>query len=284
MGCTNLKPLVKLSKLKTLRISFLHSQHRTESKIMIKLRDFLRLPEPKHIEKAISLRPIKKLVNLEELVLRATKIKNIEVVSGLKNLRELEISGMDKDIPLSILSEITSIKTLKIEGKNISNLASLKSLSNLESLYIISKSIYDANIFADFTNLKSLSLYDLNIKDISPLIKLTNLESLSLNNLPIEDLTLLNKFENLKSLTLTHIKISDISPIDELQNLNTLVLGGLDVKDIKPLISLKNLRQLDLWRQSISEDQIVELKNALPNLEIILKPVDIKIDWETAFD
>lgn len=272
-----LKPLEKLSKLKILRIYFVGSSNEP-SKIMKKLRSLLRLPEQKSTEKIISLSPLKKLVNLEKLIIRKMNINNIKVLSGLKNLKELEITGIDIS-DITPLSGLTSLKVLKIEGnRHITDFDPLKKLVNLEALYITSVPISDANFFTDFTNLKSLTLYNKYIKDISPLHKLPNLRTLSLRQLPIRDPSQFTKFTNLESLSLESMQISDISPLVELQNLRTLALVDLKVNDISPLADLKNLKHLNFWQQSMDNEQISELKKALPNLEIILQPVHKEMD------
>jgi Leucine-rich repeat (LRR) protein len=72
----------------------------------------------------------------------------------------------------------------------------------------------------------------------------------------------------LKTLWLDENQISDIFPIKNLVNLKNLRLWKNQITDISPLRNLVNLEILYLNLNPISQQQIRELKKALPKCNI----------------
>ena len=62
----------------------------------------------------------------------------------------------------------------------------------------------------------------------------------------------------------------DLSPLAELENLETLHLTNAEVNDLSPLAEVKNLKALHLRKTQVSDEQVQELRQALPNCEIQL--------------
>lgn len=82
------------------------------------------------------------------------------------------------------------------------------------------------------------------------------------------DIYFLGNFVNLQYLRLYDSNISDISPLENLVNLEKLDLSSNQVSDISPLKNLVNLKELNLHNNPISQQQIRELKEFLPNCKI----------------
>ena len=136
-------------------------------------------------------------------------------------------------------------------------------------------------------NLEGLSLGDTEVSDLSPLAEVKSLESLRLRIPPqvsdlspwdrgrdryraqVSDLSPLAELKSLRTLDLRMTYVRDLSPLAELKNLKTLDLGKTRVSDLSPLTELKNLKTLVLLGKQVSDEQVQELKQALPNLEII---------------
>ncbi len=81
------------------------------------------------------------------------------------------------------------------------------------------------------------------------------------------DLSPLAELMNLERLYIRNTQLSDLSPLAELQNLELLDLNGTLVSDLSPLAELKNLGSLDC-NTKVSEEQVEELRLALPNCDI----------------
>lgn len=84
---------------------------------------------------ALDLSPLKKLNNLEVLVIFTT-VKNFKPLESLANLQELWLSS-SRDNKLDHLKNLTKLKTLIIFKKQVSDLEPLKGLKNLQRLFIV---------------------------------------------------------------------------------------------------------------------------------------------------
>ncbi len=59
--------------------------------------------------------------------------------------------------------------------------------------------------------------------------------------------------------------VSDLSPLLELNNLERLSFKNTRVGDLSTLMELKSLRKLWLYNPQMSDEQVQELRQALPN-------------------
>ena len=165
------------------------------------------------------------------------------------NLSELGLS--DSDItPLEYMKNLT---TLWLSWNNISDISVLKGLTDLTTLVMTGIGLGD-NINADTPPL-----------DIIVLENLTNLKELYLEYNKISDISALKNLTNLTKLSLHHNNITDISALKNLINLEELTISGNQVTNVEILKNFKNLTRLDIFGNQISDNQIEELKNALPN-------------------
>ena len=62
--------------------------------------------------------------------------------------------------------------------------------------------------------------------------------------------------------------MTDLSALENLTNLTVLDLEGCNIRDITPLLDLKNLRTLYAAGCGLSQQEIDELGDALPNCTI----------------
>ena len=70
------------------------------------------------------------------------------------------------------------------------------------------------------------------------------------------------------ALTLNGVQVNDLSPLAELKNLKGFYLCNTQVSDLSPLADLKNLEMLLLENIPVSDEQVQELRQALPNCTI----------------
>lgn len=84
----------------------------------------------------------------------------------------------------------------------------------------------------------------------------------------IFDLSIFKNLIQLKEINFYGNQIINISPLEKLVNLKWLYLGRNQITDISPLKNLANLEKLNLSNNPISEQQIKELQEALPNCKI----------------
>ena len=63
-------------------------------------------------------------------------------------------------------------------------------------------------------------------------------------------------------------QVSDLSPLAELKSLRFIDLRNTQVSNLSPLVELKSLELLWLRNTPVSEEQVQELRQALPNCTI----------------
>jgi Leucine-rich repeat (LRR) protein len=85
----------------------------------------------------------------------------------------------------------------------------------------------------------------------------------------VSDLTSIKALINLQWLSIIGTAVSDLTPIKELNKLQVLYFSGTKVSDLTPIKELKGLKMLELSGKAVSNEQVAELKKALPKLRII---------------
>ena len=232
-------------------------------------------------------------IGLDTLYLQHNGISDISALSGLTNLRTLNLGGYSNRISdISALSGLTNLERLVVGSPNISDISALSGLTSLKELRLLHTNISDISALSGLTSLKELNLgSNTNLSDISALSGLTSLEWLWIWDCPSLDISTLSglTITNLRRLDLFRNNLSDISALSGLTNLRRLyivmknrvsdisALAGLtrltnldlsynNISDISALSGLTNLRRLDLSRNNISD---ISALSGLTNLEYL---------------
>ena len=74
--------------------------------------------------------------------------------------------------------------------------------------------------------------------------------------------------EYLGELNLEGTAVSDLTPLAGMEYLEELNLNGTEVSDLTPLAGMERLERLFLEGTKVTEEQIEQLKLALPNCKI----------------
>ena len=197
-------------------------------------------------------------------------------ISELKNLRELSIdAGSDNSTlkNLSLLSSLTNLEELTLGGPSLQDLSPLANMDRLDKLVLTGDSITDITPLKSLKQLTQLSLYANNLRDISSLSSLNNLSHLVIKSRAMLNLEALSSLTNLEGLEISQCSVNDIKPIGNLTNLISLELMGMELQDISPLSKLKKLENLNLYDNNISYiEPLKELKN-LKELYIHWNPI-----------
>ena len=200
------------------------------------------------------LQALREMTNLEVLDLRGNEMSDLSPLSGLTNLKELNLSGDiegNEDIrDLSPLSGLTSLKSLHLPAEQIEDLSPLSGLTQLENLALIGGDegwIEDLTPLSGLVNLRELFLEISSISDLSPLAGMKELESLRVRGESyISDLSPLSGMVKMRELELPAPQFRealDISPLSNMTQLESLRMG-CNVQDLGPLENLHSLRIL----------------------------------------
>ncbi len=122
--------------------------------------------------------PLSGLTNLKELDLSSNSISDITPLSGLTRLAGLDLAyNSISDSDISSLSGLTRLTWLELSDNRISNITPLSGLTGLTNLYLRFNNISDISSLSSLTNLTVLWLRQNNISNIAPLVANTGLGS-----------------------------------------------------------------------------------------------------------
>ncbi len=165
-------------------------------------------------------------------------------------------------------ADFQKITKLTLSDRSISDISMLAKMTNLQELTLAGVQINDIYSLAKLPNLQTLYLNIAWINDISAIANFTQLQSLGISSTRRFDLRLFSNLSNLKSLVIVSDRIIDVRSLANLTNLQSLDLRCSQINHITSLAKLANLRELIVNSTSVINDQLNDLKKALPNLTV----------------
>ena len=144
-----------------------------------------------------------------------------------------------------------------------------------ESLDLSARQISDLAPLTGLAGLKKLRLELNQVTNLTHLMAFTQLEELRASYNEIDNLVPLSHLPSLRRLGLGGNKITDLTPIGGLVNLEKLWLQENQITDLTPLHGLKALETVFLnGNPDLSEDNIQQLHESLPECQIVSDPAD----------
>ena len=169
------------------------------------------------------------------------------------NLRAAVAEALGKSTNAPITAEeMKGLRELRVEHRDIHDLAGIQFATNLNRLEIVENQISDLSPLAGLIELRSLNLSANPVSNLSPLKDLINLTRLVMYGIPASDLSPLAELTGLKNLYFLANDVSDISSLAGLVNLEHLRFEG-NVSDISPLAGLIGLKSIFTWGNPISD-------------------------------
>ena len=232
------------------------------------------------------LAPLAGLTALRKLGLSHTQITG----AGLKHLRGLALEKLHlssspiNDQGLAHLSAIVSLRDLALAYTDVtdSGLAHLESLGALRRLDLAGTDIGDKGLpqLGRMTGLTALLLNYTRITDAAMphLEALEHLQELALIRTRITDksMPIVGRFTELVDLNLDYTDVGDkgLEALGGLTNLQRLSLDSTNVTDAsaKRLKEFRQLRKLNLYHTFITEKGHQQVREAVPECEIIFDP------------
>ena len=245
------------------------------------------------------LRPLIGLPALQHLDVSRNSVTDTSAVGSIPSLLTLDLS----DNPVSDFSglkKLEKLQTLHLENTGVGDeaLPYLYGLSRLGRIFLernegISAEAMDELMARlpdcrisygtlvytvrlggeDFrTDVTSLCIEGTELSELFGLEQFENLETVQLGRNWIENLSAFQNAycrEKIRSLDLSFNRIQDISPLSALTSLETLDLRSNQISSLRPLLQMTQLKKLDLRGNPLTEDQVEELRRALPDCEIL---------------
>jgi Leucine-rich repeat (LRR) protein len=213
------------------------------------------------------IQPLKELKKLQTLYLHHTTVSDLGPLTGITTLEALDL-GSTQISDIDILSGLTNLQKLSLADTKVNDIGALAGLTNLQELVLSDTQIGDIRVLSGLTNLRILYLSRTQIGNVNVLSGLTSLQFLNLSGTRVSDIGALSGLTNLQELYLRDTQVSDVGCLASLTKLQRLGLSRTKVNDIGGLSRLTRLQWLDLTYTSVSDEQLNELKKALPDLVI----------------
>ncbi|CAL6063508.1 leucine-rich_repeat domain-containing protein [Hexamita inflata] len=181
--------------------------------------------------------------SLTKLYMQRCGLKNIEQISSLVNLHQLDLSA-NKGLDLNPLIKLKSLTELCMKGCGLKNIDQIGSLTNLQVLDISLNTLVNIKSISRLVNLKELNIMQNENIDISPLKELQGLVKLDLRYCKLKQLSALRPLINLQILDISFNSNINITTLQYLKNLTHLYIkccGLVSVCVLRPLVKLEEL-------------------------------------------
>ncbi|CAL6090139.1 leucine-rich_repeat protein [Hexamita inflata] len=185
----------------------------------------------------MDIEPLKQMSQLQTLSLCNNNLRNIQFLSGLIDLKHLNLSYND-NIDIFHLQYLVNLTNLQIQSCNIRDISSLRILVNLEVLDCSSNNITDIYHLQNLVNITNLKLNFNRIRDISILKQLKSLKILHLSGNNRINITPIQYLTQLTNLKLSECNLYEISALRPLINLEYLEIGGNQIFYFYPIKDL----------------------------------------------
>ncbi len=211
---------------------------------------------------------------LQELNLSTNNLNTLpESIINLKSLQILNLSLANSEtfspsLDLAVINTLFSLKELKLDMNNLSEISGFQDLTNLEFLSLQGNSITEIKGLGTLVNLKELNLAENRINKIDNLESLNQLEILDLSVNEIKEIKGLENLVKLKTISLNSNQITEIKNLECLTNLESLLLNENQISVIDNLDVLENLISLSLNRNNISVIENLEKLTSLKQLDL----------------
>ena len=217
------------------------------------------------------------LTDLNELYLAFNPISDLSGLRPLVNLRKLglENTGLTDD-NLKYLESMNGLDILliydnpELTGEAVDDLkAKLRGCTVQHSDLIYFIDICGEKVKEDTTELQ---LFGRGITDISSIPLLKKLEKLDLGANEIENIYPFQYMSApLKELRIANNNISDGTALMYLNSLELLDISGNRLSSVSPIKLISSLKWVKLTGNPLTNEQVAELRDALPNCEVIFE-------------
>ncbi len=205
------------------------------------------------------------------------EITEIDLPEDVKDLSDLRMfDGLlsltihnSNNLDLSILSELTTLKTLVLSGCTISPavMECICTLPDLEHLELAGCAVSNINPMVGLMKLQYLDLTNNSVSDLTALSALAELKDLYLTNNPVKSITYLNNCLKLERLHIENCGVSKLSSIAGNPSIQELYCSGNEIDDISVLSDCSALSVIDITDNNVEDISVLA---DLPELTVFI--------------
>ncbi|CAL6052523.1 leucine-rich_repeat domain-containing protein [Hexamita inflata] len=170
-------------------------------------------------------------------------LKNIDLISSLVILKDLDLSG-NTDLDLSPLCKLQSLTKLSMNNCGLKHIDKINQFTTLETLNIAENQLQNIDSIRLLINLKELNISENEILDITPLKDLVSIIKLNLSVCGLTSLSALKPLINLQDLDLqgnSNINITELQQLKNLTHLQLMFCNLVSIYVLRPLVNLEEL-------------------------------------------
>ena len=216
--------------------------------------------------------------NLDSLTrlkhLKLGEVRDLSFASALTSLESLEVDARNLT-DFSPLADLSALRRLKLRGTKTTSLEAIRFLGDRLTHLTVEHAqspLYDINTIQDFTELEVLELRTLGLIDISPLRRSTA---------PLKKI----RFDNICCRSRSRFNSNQVSYIEPLANfpfMEHIDLTDNQVHDLSPLSDLSHLRHLRITQNVVHDFTAISRLSTLDTLAIRGNPLS-SISFLAAF-
>ncbi|MDE7290116.1 MAG: hypothetical protein K2N71_11550 [Oscillospiraceae bacterium] len=220
--------------------------------------------------------PLAKLKSLEEFTFTGKNGRNFESIGRIKTLKSLTLSELrsgweDEKIDLSGLASCTSIEYLDISSVDYSIFSAIPNMKKLKKIRFGEYSSPDGlDELAGLNSLEELIFEDHSTVDLKGASKLKKLKRITIIKSDIKNASEINGCPSLKYLSIEGGKY-DVFDVEDIENNTRLEVFNLQIWNLmhyKSFKTMTSLKKLNIVSRSLNDEQIKDLKEAMPNCRI----------------
>jgi len=213
--------------------------------------------------------------NLNVLDISNNAIRNIDPLTGLQKLQEINIAHNALN-DLTALSTLPTVTALDVSYNNLTTLSPIGSFTGLKKLVAGNNSITDLTGFQKLTALTELDLSNNTIANISVLSVCVALEKLVISGNTLTDIAVLSELNKITDLNFSNNKVtnlpkwktdcalvnidgsynqlSNLAPLQGLKNLNNVFMDyNKGISSVKALADCPNLIQVNVYGTKVTQ-------------------------------
>jgi Leucine-rich repeat (LRR) protein len=154
---------------------------------------------------------------------------------------------------LGVISSLSELRELHIEGTKVSDLTPIKNLLQLQHLDCSDTQVSDLTPITGLLQLQELHCGGTQVSDLTPITGLLQLQELHCGGTQVSDLTPIKGLLQLQRLVCSVTQVSDLTPITGLLQLQRLDCSFTQVSDLTPIKGLLQLQRLDCSDTRVSD-------------------------------
>jgi internalin A len=183
-------------------------------------------------------------VNLIYLDLSENTIRNIDALSAMKNLQELNLQNNHAVTDLSKLSSLRALTKLDVSGNMLTTLSPITGLAGLTSIDASENTITDLSKIDQLTALTYLSVAGNELTDVSVLGGCSQLSELDISGNALTDISALSTLQALTKLNFANNQVTQLPKWSSGCALIAIDGSHNQLTSLEPLQGLSNLNNV----------------------------------------